>query len=40
MRHADHPFRLDPSTFRRDDQPPDHMAFREAALNLLLHQDY
>lgn len=40
MRHADHPFRLNPSTLRRDDQPPDYTAFREAALNLLLHQDY
>lgn len=40
MRHADHPFRLDPSTLQRDDRPPDYMAFREAAVNLLLHQDY
>ena len=40
MRHADHPFRLDPSTLQRDDRPPDYTAFREAALNLLLHQDY
>lgn len=40
MRHAEHPFQVDAATLRRDDEPPDYMAFREAALNLLLHQDY
>ena len=40
MRHAKHPFQMDAVTLRRDDEPPDYMAFREAALNLLLHQDY
>lgn len=40
MRHAKHPFRINAATLRRDDEPPDYMAFREAALNLLLHQDY
>ena len=40
MRHAEHPFRLDPATLRRNDEPADYTAFREAALNLLLHQDY
>ena len=39
-RIADHPFRLDPTTLRRIDDPPDYVAFREAAINLLLHQDY
>ena len=39
-KHADHPFRLDPATFRRDDDPPDYVPFREAAVNLLIHQDY
>ena len=32
--------RLDPKTMRREDRPPDYAAFREAAINLLIHQDY
>ncbi|WP_410509322.1 putative DNA binding domain-containing protein [Methanosarcina hadiensis] len=40
MRIAEHPFSLDPDTFRRIDDPPDYIAFREAAINLLVHQDY
>ena len=39
-KHADHPFRLDPATFKRNDDPPDYVPFREAAINLLIHQDY
>ena len=39
-RRAEHPFRLDAATLRRDDDPPDFVAFREAAINLLIHQDY
>ena len=39
-KHAEHPFRLDPATLRRDDDPPDYVSFREAAINLLIHQDY
>ncbi len=39
-RHAEHPFRLDAATLRRDDDPPDYVSFREAAINLLIHQDY
>lgn len=39
-RIAEHPFRVDPATMQRDDTPPDHRAFREAMVNLLLHQDY
>ena len=39
-KHAEHPFRVDAATFRRDDDPPDYISFREAAINLLVHQDY
>lgn len=39
-RLADHPFKLDPTTLRRTDDPPDYVAFREASINLLIHQDY
>ena len=37
---AEHPFRLDPATMRRDDTPPDCQAFRESMINLIMHQDY
>lgn len=37
---AEYPFRVDPVTLQRDDTPPDLEAFREAAANLLMHQDY
>jgi len=40
LRRSDRPFRIDPATLRRDDDPPDYVSFREAAINLLLHQDY
>ena len=40
VRRADRPFRIDPATLRRDDDPPDYTSFRESAINLLLHQDY
>lgn len=40
MRIAEHPFALDAGTLRRSDDPPDYVAFREAAINLLIHQDY
>ena len=37
---AEHPFRLDPATMRRNDTPPDYQAFRESMINLIMHQDY
>ena len=40
MQHAEHPFGVDAATLRRDDDPPDYISFREAAMNLLIHQDY
>jgi len=40
MRHAEIPFRLDPRTMHRIDQPPGYEPFREAVVNLLIHQDY
>lgn len=40
MRIAERPFSLDPDTLRRNDDPADYVAFREAAINLLVHQDY
>jgi len=40
LRHAEKPFSLDPKTLQRTDAPPDQEAFREAAVNLLIHQDY
>jgi len=30
----------DSATLRRHDDPPDYISFREAAINLLIHQDY
>ena len=40
MRVADRPFSIDSTTLRRHDDPPDYISFREAAINLLIHQDY
>ncbi len=40
MKLAERPFSLDAATMRRDDQPPDYISFREATINLLMHQDY
>ena len=40
MKHAERPFSVNATTLRRDDDPPDYISFREAAINLLLHQDY
>lgn len=40
MKLADRPFSLDVATLRRADEPPDYISFREAVINLLIHQDY
>ena len=40
MRVAETPFSIDTTTLRRHDDPPDYISFREAAINLLMHQDY
>ena len=40
MRRAERPFRIDRTTLIRNDDPLDYVSFREAAINLLLHQDY
>jgi ATP-dependent DNA helicase RecG len=40
MRLAEWPFSVDAATLRRHDDPPDYISFREAAINLLIHQDY
>ena len=37
---ADRKFKLDPKTMRRIDNIPEFLAFRESAINLLMHQDY
>ncbi len=39
-RHADHAFAIDPGSMRRADDPPDYVSFREAVINLLIHQDF
>lgn len=40
MGYSKHPFSVDQTTLRREDSPPDYLAFRESAINLLIHQDY
>ncbi|NQU64736.1 MAG: putative DNA binding domain-containing protein, partial [SAR324 cluster bacterium] len=39
-RFAEIPFEVDPKTMQRRDQPVDYVAFREAIVNMLIHQDY
>ena len=39
-RRAERPFSVNVETLQREDSPPDYIAFREAAINLLIHQDY
>ncbi len=40
FRLADRPFSINATTMRRYDEPPDYISFREATINLLIHQDY
>lgn len=40
LKIAEKPFSIDAATLRRNDDPPDYISFREAAINLLIHQDY
>jgi ATP-dependent DNA helicase RecG len=40
MKLSELPFKIDPVTLQRVDEPPDYIAFRESAINLLIHQDY
>ncbi len=40
MQKAEKPFRIEPHTLLRNDAPPEYRVFREAAINLLIHQDY
>ncbi|MDR3298639.1 MAG: putative DNA binding domain-containing protein [Candidatus Accumulibacter sp.] len=40
FRHSERPFAVDAATLRRDDDPPDYISFREAVINLLIHQDF
>ncbi|MFB3880974.1 MAG: RNA-binding domain-containing protein [Armatimonadota bacterium] len=38
--NSETPFALDQRTLQREENPPDYIAVREAAINLLIHQDY
>ena len=40
FQRAEKPFSVNARTLQREDHPPDYIAFREAAINLLMHQDY
>ena len=40
MQHAEKPFKIDYKNLQRDDTPQDYIAFREACINLLIHQDF
>ena len=39
-KHSLRPYKLDPKTLKRIDDPPENDSYREAAINLLVHQDY
>ncbi|MFC1584568.1 RNA-binding domain-containing protein [Fibrobacterota bacterium] len=38
--HSEVPFSIDPQTLERNERPPDYISFREAMINVLIHQDY
>lgn len=40
FKHSERAFSVDVATLRRDDDPADYVSFREAAINLLIHQDF
>ncbi|MBX7228948.1 MAG: putative DNA binding domain-containing protein [Burkholderiaceae bacterium] len=40
LQRAEKPFSVNPENLQREDDPPDYIAFREAFVNLLIHQDY
>lgn len=40
FRLSEKPFSVDATTLRRHEDPPDYISFREAAINLLIHQDF
>lgn len=40
LRLAERPFSVDTTSLRRHDDPPDYISFREATINLLIHQDF
>ena len=40
LQNTPSPFRLDPQTMRRIDEPPGYVSFREGCINQLIHQDY
>ena len=40
FQRAERPFSINAQTLQREDHPPDYIAFREATINLLMHQDY
>jgi ATP-dependent DNA helicase RecG len=37
---SEHKFAVDADTMRRKEDPPDYISFREALINLLIHQDF
>lgn len=40
FRFSERPFSVDATNLRRHDDPPDYISFREATINLLIHQDF
>lgn len=40
MYWSEHPFEIDETNLQRSNETPDYLGFREAAVNLLVHQDF